>query len=314
MSSSTGEPNAGGGLIAVTGATGFIGSHLLQRLDECGTRNRALIREKPGRETVAPKSTEIVSGSLSDPQALEVLLSEAKTCIHLAGATKSVNASGFHSANVIGTYNLAAIAAKAGIEHFICVSSQAARAPHISDYAASKAASEATLKALNAQMKVTIIRPPAVIGPGDPMLPPMFDLIRMGWLPAPSEPRDGPRSFAVISVEDLVAQIIASAENKGAGTSPIEPCSVSATNWQRVGDAAGAALGRKVRVLKIWAGILQAAGLIADGLATLVRRPMPISHGKVRELLAADWTYDEPVRDAMKLEAILRACFLDQNS
>lgn len=314
MSDPTSEPSAGGGLIAVTGATGFIGSHLLHRLNERGQRNRALIRNKPGRQSNVPQSTEIISGSLSDPAALEALLSDVQTCIHLAGATKSVDASGFHSANVIGTYNVAASAAKAGVEHFICVSSQAARAPTISDYAASKAAGEATLAPFRSQMQVTVIRPPAVIGPGDPMLQPMFDLIRMGWLPAPSEPRSGRRSFAVISVEDLVSEILASIVRESAAPGLIEPCSVSATDWQSVGAAAGEAVGQKVRVLSIWSGLLQAAGLMADGVAKLVRRPMPISHGKVREMLAADWTYDHPVRDAMELEAILRACFLDQKS
>ena len=314
MSDPEGEPGGGDRLIAITGATGFIGSHLLRCLHDRGQRNRALIRSKAGREVAVPQSTEIVPGSLSDPLSIQALLKGAKTCIHLAGATKSVDANGFHFANVIGTYNVAACAAKAGVEHFICVSSQAARDPAVSDYAASKATSEAALGPFKAQMKITIIRPPAVIGPGDPMLQPMFDLIRLGWLPAPSEPRNGPRSFAVISVGDLVEQILASTENGGADASLIAPCSVRASTWQQVGEAAGVALGRKVRVLKIWSGVLQAVGLIADGVAKLTRRPMPISHGKVREMLAADWTYDHPVRDAMNLDAILRACFLDQKS
>ena len=301
-------------VIAVTGATGFIGQHLLSRLNELGRKNRALVRSKAGRATDFPDTTQIIPGGLNDPAALQQLLKGTKICLHLAGATKSVSADGFHTANVIGTFNIAAMAAKAGVEHFICVSSQAARAPEISDYAASKAAGEAALDPFRSQMKVTIIRPPAVIGPGDPMLKPMLDLIRSGWLPAPSEPRSGARSFAVISVRDLVERIVQSVVGEENGEGLIEPSSVPATTWQSVGAAAGSALNRRVRVVHIWSSILRLVGYLADGVATLVRRPMPISHGKVREMLAADWTYEDQVQDAMNLEEILRACFLDQQS
>ena len=301
-------------VIAVTGATGFIGQHLMVRLNQLGRKSRALVRSKAGRSTDFNEATQIIPGGLNDPGALQQLLNGAKICVHLAGATKSVSTAGFHSANVIGTFNVAACAAKAGVEHFICVSSQAARAPEISDYAASKASAEAALDPYKSQMRVTVIRPPAVIGPGDPMLKPMLDLIRGGWLPAPSEPRSGARSFAVISVNDLVERILQSVTSGETEPGVIEPCSVPATTWQSVGAAAGVALNRRVRVLSIWSGILRSAGFLADGLATLVRRPMPISHGKVRELLAADWTYDDPVQDAMNLEEILRACFLEQGS
>ena len=113
-------------VVAVTGATGFIGTHLLSRLDAKNQATRALIRTKKNRSVSVPNSTEVVAGSLQDHEAILALLDGARTCVHLAGATTSIDANGFHTANVIGTYNMAACAAKAGVEHFICVSSQAA--------------------------------------------------------------------------------------------------------------------------------------------------------------------------------------------
>ncbi|GAB5454705.1 MAG: NAD-dependent epimerase/dehydratase family protein [Henriciella sp.] len=302
------------GVIAVTGATGFIGSHLLARLGAENTPTRALIRYKPNRVASAPGSTEIVSGSLNDRDALSKLLTGARTCIHLAGATTSINASGFHSANVIGTYNMAASAAAAGVEHFICVSSQAARAPRISDYAASKAMSESALEPFRADMRITIIRPPAVIGAGDPMLQPMLDLIRAGWLPAPSEPKRAPRAFAVISVHDLVSQIVDSIAGSGAGPQFVEPCSVASTNWTDVASATTELLERNVRIVRLPPVLMKAAAVLADGIAKLTRRTFPLSLSKVRELLAVDWTYDHPIRDAMSLKEVFEACLDDDLS
>ncbi|MEM6651435.1 MAG: NAD-dependent epimerase/dehydratase family protein [Pseudomonadota bacterium] len=307
------EPNIAPGrnVIAVTGATGFIGAHLLSRLDDRKQATRVLIRDRKNRTISVPGSTEVVRGSLHDPNAILTLLDGARTCVHLAGATTAIEASGFHTANVVGTYNMAACALKAGVAHFIHVSSQAARAPDISDYAASKAVSEAALHAFKAHMRITIIRPPAVIGRGDPMLQPMFDLIRFGWLPAPAEPKDMRRCFAVISVDDLVSQIIDSIDSVGPTGDRLEPCSIASTHWTEIASTASQILKRNVRIIRIWPSLMNGLGICADVLAKMTRRPFSVSQNKVRELLAVDWSYDQPVRDAMDLKEIFTACLGD---
>lgn len=298
-------------IVAVTGATGFIGSQVLSLLDEEGLPTRALIRHKRNRTLTLPASTEVVSGSLHDPQAIGKLLQGARTCIHAAGATKSIGKTEFQKTNVVGTRNIATCAAEAGVEHFIYISSQAARAPDISDYAASKAESETALLALQAKMKVSIIRPPAVIGPGDPMLQPMFDLIRAGWLPAPSDPAHGRRRFAVISIRDLADYIVMTARSSEAAADILEPCSIPATDWKEVAEIASNVLDRKVRLLPIWPRLMQGAAYLADGLAAVSRRPLSLSSNKVRELLAVDWTYDHAVSNAMSLREIFEECLLE---
>lgn len=302
------------GVIAVTGGTGFIGAHLLSRLDTPNNTTRALIRHKRNRTISVPGSTEIVSGSLQDRDAIQALLDGAQTCIHLAGATTSVDANGFHQANVIGTLNMAACAVAAGVEHFVFISSQAARAPSISNYAASKAMSELALQPFASQMRISIIRPPAVIGPGDPMLAPMFDLIRAGWLPAPSEPKGKTRSFAVISVHDLVSQIVETIDATDAGEALIEPCSVASTNWTQIAATSGEVLDRKVRIIRTWPGLMKVFGAGADCITTVTRRPLSLSLNKVRELLAVDWTYNHPVRNAMSLKEVFVACLDEQRT
>lgn len=296
------------GVIAVTGATGFIGSHLLSRLNTEQIPTRALIRQKRNRTLDVPSSTEIVSGSLQDHAAMVRLLTGAQTCVHLAGATTAVNLSGYHAANVIGTYNMAACAAAAGVEHFVYVSSQAARAPSLSNYAASKALGEDALDGFKAKMKITIIRPPAVIGAGDPMLQPLLNLIRMGWLPAPSEPKGETRSVAIISAGDLVSHIIDALRSDAAEPQCLEPCSVASTNWVAIASAASHVLERQVRIVRLPQTLMKVAAICADAVSMLTRRSYSLSLGKVRELLAVDWTYDHPVRDAMTLQEVFEAC------
>lgn len=305
------QTNLAQSTIALTGVTGFIGAHLVSRLDELKCTTRALVRGGVARAINAPDSTKIVKGSLGDRDSNLELLNDAQICIHAAGATKSIDMSGFHTANVIGTHSVAAYAAACGVQHFIYLSSQAARAPERSNYAASKAISESALGYFGSRMKVTIIRPPAVLGAGDPMLKPMFDLIKNGWLPAPMEPKTEARRFAVISVSDLVDQIVAVAEAHENAPAVVEPCSVASTGWQDVADAAGEVLSRNVRVLRIWPGAMGALGYAADGVSQLIRRPMPISYGKVQEMLAADWSYDRAPQNAMKLREIMKDCLLD---
>lgn len=313
MTQSSATPTANG-VIAITGATGFIGLHLLSQLDAQGLATRALIRARRNRKLQIPKTTQIISGSLGNAAAVAALLKDVQTCIHVAGVTASINVSGFHETNVIGSYDVAAAAYAAGVQHFIHVSSQAARAPWISDYAASKALSEVAIQTFAPHMKVTIIRPPAVIGPGDPMLRPMFKLIKSGWLPAPAEPKGKTRKFAVISVGDLVAQIVSQVRMSDTTPRLVEPCSLPATDWAHIAAAVSDVLRHDVRTLRLSPSLMQCIGASADAIAHLIRRPLPLSGNKVRELLAVDWTYDHPVRDAMDLREIFVACFEDQNS
>ncbi len=302
------------GRIALTGATGFVGSHLLARLKAQGRSVRALLRPAPGCGPDSGDGVEWVAGSLGDIAALDTLVDAAQTCIHLAGATRASDASRFHDANIIGTFNLAAAARKAGVKHFIHISSQAARAPRLSGYAASKAGGEAALGPFRADMQITVIRPPAVIGPGDPMLAPVFSLLRHGWLPAPAEPRGAPRKFAIISVEDLAGEIDRVASGGAVEGGLIEPCSVPACSWADIAATAAEIRDAPVRLLRMPAAAMQLAGGICDGLGAVFRRPMPISGGKIRELLAHDWTFDTVPENAQDLKSAIASCLDEPNA
>lgn len=285
--------------IAVTGATGFIGRHLLQRLSGEGYQTESLYRSKV--PDIQYAETNWIKGDIKDKSSLSTFLDDAKVCINLAGATTAASTAGYYSANAEGVRNLISCAQEAGLEHFIHISSQAAKRPELSDYAASKAAGEATLTPFQSKMKVSIIRPPAVIGAGDPMLKPLFSLMKRGWLPAPAEPSDGHRKFATIDVDDLVSEIISCvAEYRGPDVQ--EPCSVASLTWSDIANAAGQVRGKPVRMVRIGERTMRAYGKFSDYITRGFKKPLSMSSGKVRELLTLDWTSNHVVSNATPIE------------
>lgn len=184
--------------LAVTGGTGFVGSHLLRLADASGYEVRALTRGwKPPEDKVA-----WVDGALDRPDSLLKLCSGADAVVHLAGLINGRTRSAFEVANVTGTANIIDAARRAGVRRFIHISSLAAREPQLSHYGWSKAKSERVVAASG--LEWTIIRPPAVYGPGDRETFELFKMARRGLVALP------PRGhFSLIHVEDLGRLILA---------------------------------------------------------------------------------------------------------
>jgi nucleoside-diphosphate-sugar epimerase len=126
-------------MLAVTGGTGFVGSHLVEVALASGHRMKALTRRaQPGRDGV-----EWVEGDLSSRDSLERLVSDADAVIHIAGTISARKAAAFQQGNVDGTLAMLAAATAGGVQRFVHVSSLAAREPKLSLYGASKAKAEA---------------------------------------------------------------------------------------------------------------------------------------------------------------------------
>jgi nucleoside-diphosphate-sugar epimerase len=157
------------GLVAITGATGFVGGYTAKALAEAGWRVRLLCRRLPLSPLLSDISPEIVLGDLEDPAALAALVRGADAVVHAAGAVRALDAVGFYRANADGTARMvAAVRADAPQARFVLISSLSAREPTLSAYAGSKRAGEIELeRAAGAALDWSILRPPAVYGPGD---------------------------------------------------------------------------------------------------------------------------------------------------
>ena len=182
--------------VAVTGATGFIGTHLLHRLRLDGVAVRALTRTP--RSAADTDQLTWITGDLVEGRGVEQLVDGVDAVVHCAGAVRGARATDFDAINVAGTGRLAAAAAAAGVTRGLALSSLAAREPQLSMYASSKRRGEAVLS--DGPVPWTLLRPPAVYGPGDTELTPLFALMLRGLAVVPSH--SGRTSL--IYVTDLV--------------------------------------------------------------------------------------------------------------
>lgn len=281
-------------LIALTGATGFIGATLLSRLTGAGWRVRALCRQRRGRIPESIAGVEWVHGDLRDSRALEALVAGTYAVVHCAGTVRGARRSDFDSVNAEGAGRIATAAAGlAPAPRFLLMSSLAARMPELSYYAASKWRGENAVKAAAKDLLWTILRPPAVYGPGDRELAPLFRCIARGFAPVPAHASG---RFSLIHVDDLASAVLRwLAADAGYGRIfELDDGRPGGYDWDAVLTLAGRALGRAspVQRVPIPVPLLRLAAWANLGAATLLRYAPMLTPGKVREITHPDWLCD----------------------
>ncbi|HEX5681504.1 MAG TPA: SDR family NAD(P)-dependent oxidoreductase [Desulfobacterales bacterium] len=301
--------------LALTGATGFIGTALRRQLVSDGWEVRALHRRRAPQPQSGSDDTRIrwVCGSLSDPDSLRRLLKGASAVVHCAGAVRGASAEQFNQVNVAGVARLVQAARELHpTPRFLLISSLAAREPALSFYAASKRGGEDTLRTLAGPMATTIFRPPAVYGPGDREMAPLLRCMQHGVAPVLGS---SAARFSMLYVEDLTEAIRQTLARPDWAPGPFEihDGHPGGYSWEEVMTTVSRILRRPVRALRVPVALLRAAAagnlLLAQLCGTL---PM-LTPGKVRELTHPDWVcHDAPLREAtgwtprIRLEAGMR--------
>ena len=199
-------------IVALTGATGFVGQAVLDAAARQGIAVRALTR----RPQAEREGVEWVRGSLSDAGSLKELCDGTDAVIHVAGLTNTPDPREFETANVDGTRKLLHAAKAQGVGRFVFTSSLSAREPSLSLYGASKANAEAFVE--TSGLDVTIVRPPAVYGPRDRDMFELFRAAQYGVVPVPPRGRT-----SVIHVDDLAECLLALARDRSTIGATLEP-------------------------------------------------------------------------------------------
>ena len=242
--------------LAITGGTGFVGSHLIDVALAAGHHVNALTRrdqaERPGIEWIA--------GDLSNRDALEQLVSGADAVIHVAGTISGQSAAAFELGNVAGTLAMLAAATAGGIHRFVHVSSLAAREPKLSLYGASKCKGEELV--MSSGLDWAIVRPPAVYGPGDKETLELFRMAKLGVMLMPPKGR-----VSVIHADDLARLLLALAGPEAPSGVLIEPDDGKAGGWthREFARALGNAVGTRPAIVSS-PGILLRIAARADQL------------------------------------------------
>lgn len=265
-------------LVALTGATGFVGKATLAALARQGFAVRALARNVPEGGT----GVEWVRGDLADHAALDRLVTGAEAVIHVAGLTTARDPGAFEAANVVGTMGVIEAASRAGVPRFVFVSSLSAREPQLSEYGASKERAERLVRASG--LDWTIVRPPGVYGPWDIDYLEMFKLARRGVVPVPP-----PGRSSLIHVQDLAELLVALIPGGEDVTHrSFEPDDAHGGGWSHVELARviGWAVGRRPWVVHLSRSTLE---LAARADALLRRSRARLTADRVGYLTHPNW-------------------------
>ena len=280
-----------GSVLALTGATGFIGNALLSKLSDSGWRVRALYRPRKGRTPPSLPGVEWIMGDLNDTQALSALVTGTQAVIHCAGAVRGANRADFDSVNVDGALRIAQTVAQQGqMPRFLLISSLAARSPDLSHYAGSKWRAERAVKGVAVGLPWTIFRPPAVYGPGDREMLPLFRSIAKGFAPLPA---GAGRRLSLIYIEDLVTAVARWLETTAADgqTLELDDGCIGGYDWDTILNTAGRVLrdNRPVRHLPIPIPLMKSFAHVNLAAARIFGYAPMLTPGKVMEITHPDW-------------------------
>lgn len=266
-------------IIALTGGTGFLGGHVLDRLIDAGFIIRALTRKaQPERRGVT-----WIAGDLDSPGDL---CSGTDAVIHVAGVVNA-DAASFDRGNRQGTKNMVAAAQSAKVARFVHISSLSAREPQLSNYGASKRAAEDAVVA--SALDWRIVRPPAIYGPGDTDNLELFRFAKRGIMPLPPKGR-----LSAIHAEDLARLIVAMAEH--APTQAFyEADDGHSEGWSHIEYAKmiGAAVGRNPMTLALPKTALN-LGAALDGMFR--GNKAKLTRDRVSYMIHPDWMIDPAKR------------------
>jgi uncharacterized protein YbjT (DUF2867 family) len=268
---------------AVTGATGFVGPHLVAALARHGWKLRLLMRRWTPLPSLAGVEAEIVWGDLGDETSLKALVAGVDAVVHAAGLIKARRSIDFDRVNRDGTARLSALVPDLP---FLLLSSLAAREPQLSPYAASKRAAEEVVARRSSRWLA--VRAPAVYGPGDRETLAYFKMAKSGFALQPDRPD---ARLSLIHVEDLAEALAQSLDQPMApGVYEVDDGHSGGYSHADMAAAAGEAFGRSVRRIRVGEGMMAAVA----GLNGLRPGPQILSLAKVRELFHPDWTVHEP--------------------
>lgn len=275
----------GVGIVALTGASGFVGTALLKALLDGGYRVRALEHRS---SLPAHASLTTIRGSLDDASTASQLVDGADVVIHAGGLVVAPHRADFFRVNTHATQALASAARDAKVNRFLFISSLAAREPQLSAYAKSKHEAELLFPSIEG-LAWDILRPPAIYGPGDANSLPLLRMLTRGHLWLPVKPA---ALVSMLHVDDLVAAILAWLNMQ---TLPQKKTyeiadNMGAYRWDALAAFAAKALARPVVLHQIPPAIAMSMATCTHMIAGVFGKPCIVNPGKVREIAHPDWS------------------------
>ena len=299
--------------VLVTGATGFLGSHIAEQLARQGHAVRVLVRRTSDRSFLQGFEAEEVLGEVTQPDSLPAVVDGVDAIVHAAGLTKARSAVEFDEVNAGGTANLlAALDSNHPLRRFVLISSLAAHGPSedgrprppdapptpVTAYGRSKLKAEEVVRSWTGDgHAVTIIRPPVIYGPRDRQLLPFFHLAR--WRLAPLL-GGGTNAVSCVYVEDAArAAVLAATASDDAPSATYALDDGAVYTWRDLLAAVEQVVGRKALRLSSPPWAFAAAALVSELYGRLRRQAVAFTRDKVIEMRQRYWvcSHEEISRD-----------------
>ncbi|HYR52048.1 MAG TPA: NAD-dependent epimerase/dehydratase family protein [Candidatus Dormibacteraeota bacterium] len=288
-------------LALVTGASGFVGSHVVDELLRRGARVRCLLRSTSSRRWLEGKPVEIAEGDVCHPEGLDAAVAGADWIVHAAGLTRAKDAAEFHRANVLGTELIlgAALGTSPAPRRFLYISSQAAAGPSwngtpvtedleprpVSTYGSTKLQGETLVMRAADRISVTAIRPPVVYGPREKEFLRYFRTVKCHIRPR----LPGTRRFSLVYAVDLARAVWEALTQDRAVGKVYFVGGPDLVSYDETGDEIARALGTWAVPVFLPGFVLHAGGLAGELAGALTRRPPFLSREKIREITTGDW-------------------------
>ena len=292
-------------IAVVTGANGFVGSHLVDYLLSKGFTVRCIVRKSSNLRWLEGKNIELFNTGLLDKEGLRKAFSGADYIFHVAGVVKSKTKEGYFKGNVDTTKILLEVALEnaATIKRFLVVSSQTVAGPStknnpvdettvpnpITTYGRSKFEEEKVVLSYNDKLPITICRAPAVYGERDTEIFIYFQTFSKGLTTTIGFDK---KELSLIHAIDLVEGFYLAAISEKAKGEIYFIGSEKYYTWQEINSITSRVLNKKPLIIKVPHFLVYTIAAIAQFFAMFSKNPATLNIEKAKDITQQFWTCD----------------------
>ncbi|MBN1638496.1 MAG: NAD(P)-dependent oxidoreductase [Ignavibacteriales bacterium] len=287
----------------VTGATGFVGSHIVDRLIGKGHIVKCIVRKTSNLRWLKDKPVEIIDYGLNNKEDLVNVLQDADYLFHSAGVVKAKDEKGYFEGNVTTTKNLLELCSEVcpKIKRITVISSQTACGPStnnipcdentiphpITTYGRSKLQQEKVAQYFMNKLPITIIRPPAIFGERDTEIYLVFKTYKAGLF---SLIGFNKKLLSIVHIADLIDGIdLATFSERGAGQIYFISSEKFYT-WKEIKSAMKQGFNRNAITIRLPHLIVFSVAAIAELFSKFSSKPATFNLEKARDWVQKHWT------------------------